>query len=450
MEALLINEINFKNVMKFTLPTIIMMVFMAVYQMVDGVFISNIIGADALSAVNIVFPAISLLIGISIMLGTGGSAVIAKNLGEGRHREANSRFTFIVFFGLAIGFVCAVLGYALAGPLSGLLGSTPSIHGFCVDYISVLSLSSPFAVLQMLFTSFFPAAGKPRLGLAVVTAGGLANIVLDWLFMSVFDMGIKGAALATGIGYAIPAIYGLVYFSVKRDGLLRFERPNTEIKMLLSACFNGSSEMVTNLANGVTTFLFNIAMMRLAGEDGVAAITVALYSQFLLTAVYMGYSGGIAPVISYNYGRRDNVSLKRAIRISLIFIAVNSILWFLLSIVLEGAITGIFIREGMQVKKLLNEGWKMFTLTFLLSGFNIFASSMFTAFSNGAVSAIISFLRTFGFLSASIILLPEMMGVDGIWLSIPAAECLTLCISLYFFIRYRKKYGYSGCLGSSM
>lgn len=442
MEAALISNINFKSVMKFTIPTIIMMVFMAIYQMVDGVFISNIIGTDALSAVNIVFPVISLLIGVSIMLGTGGSAVIATNLGEGRITEAKQRFTFIVVVGAAVGVVSGILGFSLAGPLSNVLGSTPALYDYCVDYISVLSLAAPFAVLQMLFTCFFPAAGKPKLGLAVVVAGGVANVILDWLFMAVLGLGIKGAAVATGIGYAIPAVFGVVYFAVKRDGLLCFEKPKAEFKVLLSACFNGSSEMVTNLANGVTTFLFNLMMMKIVGEDGVAAITVALYAQFLLTAVYMGYSGGIAPVISYNYGRQDTAALKKTIKISLISIVLNSILWFFLSIVLEDAITGIFVRDGNEVKRIIDEGWKIFTLTFLLVGFNIFASSMFTAFSNGLISALISFLRTFGFLSACILLLPIIAGVKGIWLSVPLAEALTLCISVLCFIIYRKKYEY--------
>lgn len=442
METALIKEINFKNVMKFTIPTIVMMVFMAVYQMVDGIFISNLIGTDALSAVNIVFPVISLLIGISIMLGTGGSAIIAANLGEGRHREAKQRFTFITIVGLVVGAAAGILGFTLASPLSRALGSTPSIHGYCVDYISTLSLAAPFAVLQMLFTCFFPAAGKPKLGLAVVAAGGIANVILDWVFISKLHLGIRGAATATGIGYAIPAVFGVLYFFVKRDCLLCFERPKAEFKMLASACFNGSSEMVTNLANGVTTFLFNLMMMKLVGEDGVAAITVALYAQFLLTAVYMGYSGGIAPVISYNYGKQAKDALRHTVKISLIFIILNSILWFILSILLENTIAGIFVQEGGNVRTIIKDGWKLFTLTFLISGFNIFASSMFTAFANGAVSAIISFLRTFGFLSASIVFLPQVMGVDGIWLSVPAAEALTICISLAFFIKYRKRYSY--------
>lgn len=442
METALINKINFKNVMKFTIPTIIMMVFMAVYQMVDGIFISNIIGTNALSAVNIVYPVISILIGISIMLGTGGCAIIATNLGEGRHTLAKQRFTFIIITGAVIGVVSALLGFIFAGPLSTALGATEVLYEYCKDYISILSLSAPFAVMQMLFTCFFPAAGKPKLGLAVVAAGGIANVILDWLFMSVFDMGIKGAALATGIGYAIPAVFGVIYFTVKRGCILCFEKTHLEPKMLLSACFNGSSEMVTNLANGVTTFLFNLMMMKLIGEDGVAAITVALYAQFLLTAVYMGYSGGIAPVISYNYGKQDKEALHKTVKISLIFIILNSLLWFVLSIVLEDVITGIFIRNNDSVKKIIDDGWKIFVLTFLVSGFNIYSSSMFTALSNGVISALISFLRTFGFLSACILLLPVLMDINGIWLSVPLAEALTLIVSVFCFIKFRKRYGY--------
>ncbi len=278
--------------------------------------------------------------------------------------------------------------------------------------------------------------------MAVVAAGGIANVILDWLFMSVFDMGIKGAALATGIGYAIPAVFGVIYFTVKRGCILCFEKTHLEPKMLLSACFNGSSEMVTNLANGVTTFLFNLMMMKLIGEDGVAAITVALYAQFLLTAVYMGYSGGIAPVISYNYGKQDKEALHKTVKISLIFIILNSLLWFVLSIVLEDVITGIFIRNNDSVKKIIDDGWKIFVLTFLVSGFNIYSSSMFTALSNGVISALISFLRTFGFLSACILLLPVLMDINGIWLSVPLAEALTLIVSVFCFIKFRKRYGY--------
>ena len=320
----LIDKITFKNVISFTMPTIIMMVFMSVYQMVDGVFISNIIGTNALSAVNIVFPVISFLIGVSIMLGTGGSAIIAKNLGEDKPDKARRQFTLIILTGIVVGIVTAIIGVIFIDPIVRILGATETIYQYCIDYLFILCLAAPFAVLQMLFSCFFPAAGKPRLGLTVISIGGIANIILDYLFMAVLDMGIKGAALATSIGYAIPAIFGLFYFALSKKSLLYFEKPELDFKMLLFTCANGSSEMVTNLANGVTTFLFNYMMMKFIGEDGVAAITVALYAQFLLSAVFMGYSNGIAPVISFNYGAQDIPSLKKLIKISLVFIFFNN------------------------------------------------------------------------------------------------------------------------------
>lgn len=438
----LINKITFKNVISFTMPTIIMMVFMSVYQMVDGVFISNIIGTNALSAVNIVFPVISFLIGVSIMLGTGGSAIIAKNLGEDKPDKARRQFTLIILTGIVVGIVTAVIGVIFIDPIVRILGATETIYQYCIDYLFILCLAAPFAVLQMLFSCFFPAAGKPRLGLTVISIGGIANMILDYLFMAVLDMGIKGAALATSIGYAIPAIFGLFYFALSKKSLLYFEKPELDFKMLLFTCANGSSEMVTNLANGVTTFLFNYMMMKFIGEDGVAAITVALYAQFLLSAVFMGYSNGIAPVISFNYGAQDIPSLKKLIKISLVFIFFNSILWFALSMILKLPIIGIFAEQGGTVWQITNSGWHLFALNFLIAGFNIFASSMFTAFSNGLVSALISFLRTFGFLAASILLLPIFIDIDGIWLSVTVAEAATLIVSVICFIRGKKRYKY--------
>lgn len=438
----LIKTINFKNVMTFTLPTIIMMVFMSVYQMVDAVFITNIIGTNALSAVNIVFPVISFLIGVSIMLGTGGNAIIAKNLGEDKPEKARRQFTLIIFTGIIIGVVTAVLGTAFIDPIVRVLGSTDIIYQYCVDYLFILCAAAPFAVLQMLFSCFFPAAGKPRLGLIIVSAGGIANIILDYFFMAVLDIGIKGAAIATAIGYAIPAVFGMFYFALNKSSLLYFKRPELDFKMLLFTCANGSSEMVTNLANGVTTFLFNFVMMKFLGEDGVAAITVALYAQFLLSAVFMGYSNGIAPVISFNYGSQNLPGLKKLIKISLLFILTNSIIWFTLSMLLKLPIIGIFAEYGGNVWQITNNGWHLFSLNFLIAGFNIFASSMFTALSDGRTSALISFLRTFGFLAAAIILLPKLIGIKGIWLSVTAAEAATLLVSVICFIKGKKLYKY--------
>jgi len=260
--------------------------------------------------------------------------------------------------------------------------------------------------------------------------------------MAVVGMGIKGAAYGTAIGYAIPAVFGLIYFAVSKKGLLSFKKPNWDGRMLFNVCINGSSEMVTNLANGVTTFLFNFTMMKFLGADGVASITVALYAQFLLTSVYLGYSSGIAPVISYNYGRQDIPALKHIIKVSLFFIGANSVLWFVLSNAFKLPLIGIFAKSGSSVWQIVNDGWAKFAITFLLTGFNIFASSMFTAFSDGKTSALISFLRTFGFLAACILLLPGLIGIDGIWLSVPAAELMTLVISAVCFVKGKKRYKY--------
>lgn len=442
MSIKLIEHINWKSILKFTLPTIIMMIFMSLYQMIDAVFISNYVSTNALSAVNIVFPVISLLIGLAVMLGTGGNAIIAKNMGEGRFHQARSRFTLVVVIGIVIGLLSAAAGIFFIEDIVRLLGASEVLYQYCVDYLLTLLFAAPFAVLQLLFQSFFPAAGKPNLGLAAVAAGGVANIVLDYLFIVQFGWGVKGAAVATAIGYAIPAIYGLLYFTLKRDGMLYFVKPVWEAKVLLDSCLNGSSEMVTNLANGVTTFLFNMMMMRYLGEDGVAAITVILYVQFLLSAVYIGYSGGIAPVISYYYGCLDAVSLRKLIKTSSIFIAINSILWYALSFLLKTPVTAIFVRPGSNVWQIVDEGWGLFALTYLLTGFNIFASAMFTAFSDGKRSALISFLRTFAFLSVCILGLPYLIGATGIWLAVPVAEALTLIVSAVCFLRNGKRYHY--------
>lgn len=442
MSIKLIEHITWKSILKFTLPTIIMMIFMSLYQMIDAVFISNYVSTNALSAVNIVFPVISLLIGLAVMLGTGGNAIIAKNMGEGRFHQARSRFTLVVVIGIVIGLLSAAAGIFFIEDIVRLLGASEVLYQYCVDYLLTLLFAAPFAVLQLLFQSFFPAAGKPNLGLAAVAAGGVANIVLDYLFIVQFGWGVKGAAVATAIGYAIPAIYGLLYFTLKRDGMLYFVKPVWEAKVLLDSCLNGSSEMVTNLANGVTTFLFNMMMMRYLGEDGVAAITVILYVQFLLSAVYIGYSGGIAPVISYYYGCLDAVSLRKLIKTSSIFIAINSILWYALSFLLKTPVTAIFVRPGSNVWQIVDEGWGLFALTYLLTGFNIFASAMFTAFSDGKRSALISFLRTFAFLSVCILGLPYLIGATGIWLAVPVAEALTLIVSAVCFLRNGKRYHY--------
>ena len=428
--------------LKFTAPTIIMMIFMSLYTMVDGVFVSRFVGTNALSAVNIVYPAMNVVIAVGIMLATGASAVVAKKMGEGRQDAARSDFSLIVALGTMIGVVIAVLGLLFAKPLVRALGANDAIFSYCYQYAMLLLLFTPMAILQMLFQFFFVTAGKPHLGLAVIVIGGCANMVLDYVFIVPMQMGIAGAALATGIGFSIPALFGLFYFAVFRKGSLYFVRPRWSSETVLHSCTNGASEMVTNISTAITTYLFNIIMMRHLGEDGVAAITVVLYAQFLLTALYLGYSSGVAPVISYNHGSGNTKQLRRIFSISIVFLSISSVVLYLAALCLSAPIVGIFAKVGTNVYDIAINGFGLFSLSYLFIGINIFSSGMFTALSNGKVSAIISFLRTFVFLVAAVLLLPQLLGINGVWLSVPIAELLTLFVSIGYLVKYKKVYAY--------
>ena len=317
-------DFKFFSLLGFALPTMIMMMFMSLYTIVDGIFIAGLMNSMALSACNIIYPAANILMAVGIMLATGGSAVIAAKLGEGKEKDANSSFSLIVLVGVAAGFLGMLFGILFLEPLCRMLGATDALLEYSMDYLRILLLFAPMCMLQMLFQSFFVTAGRPNLGLLLTVTGGLANMVLDYVFMGPLQMGVAGAALATGIGQAIPSVAGLVFFLVRRKGL-RFRRPVMDWKMLGASCFNGSSEMVTNLSTAVVTFLFNIIMLRLAGEIGVAAITIVLYGQFLFNAMYLGFSIGVAPVFSFNFGLRNEQRLRRLYRISTRFVAVSAV-----------------------------------------------------------------------------------------------------------------------------
>lgn len=434
------------SLIKFTLPSTVMMVFMALYQMVDGVFVSNFVGADALAALNTVYPAISIVVAVAVMLATGGSAIIARFMGEGRPHEARESFSMICAAGAVLGVLFAVVGLVFIDPIIRGLGGS-QIYGYCYDYLWVLVLSSPLSVFQMLFQNFLVTAGKPHLGLGTTVLGGVANILLDYLFVAVLPWGVAGAAWATAIGYAIPAIFGLIYFTVCRKGTLYFVRPKLRWKLMLQACANGSSEMVTNLATAVTTFLFNSIMLRQMGSQGVAAVTIILYAQFLLTAVFIGFSIGVAPIFSYNYGMGNKARTHRIFRQSLSFVGVFSALVFVFSMVCSPWIVAVFARSGTDVYNIAIEGFRIFSWSFLFAGFNIFSSALFTAFSNGVVSAAISFSRTFVFLVASLLLLPLVLGTTGVWLAVPVAEVISLVVCLIFLKKNCIRYGLTPTAG---
>lgn len=434
-------EFKFFSLLRFAFPTMVMMVFMSLYTIVDGIFISRLVGTDALSATNIVYPMISLLIAVGVMLATGGSAIIAKKMGEKKEQEAREDFSFIVLAGFIIGIVFMIIGNMFIHPIVRMLGSTDALTEYCVGYLSVSLYLAPACILQLLFQTFFVTAGKPLLGLVLTISGGVANMALDYLFMGVFHMGVEGAALATGIGQCIPALVGVVYFLFVRHSLY-FVKPKIRWSVLAESSFNGSSEMVTNLSGAIVTFLYNMMMLKLVGEAGVAAITIVLYGQFLFNALYMGFSMGVAPVISYNYGSRNQRMLKRIFKICMLFIAVSSIIVTLFALIMSPVIVEIFTPAGTETYALAKTGFFLFSLNFIFAGLNIFSSSMFTAFSDGKTSAIISFVRTFVLIVINILILPAFMGVNGVWLSVPLAELMSVFLSGYFFVRKRKKYNY--------
>lgn len=429
------------SLLRFTFPTMVMMVFMSLYTIVDGIFVSRLVGADALSSVNIVYPVINLLIAAGVMLASGGSAVIAKKLGEGNEKEAKEDFSFLVLFGFILGVLMMVLGNLFLEPVVKSLGATPVLVDYCMDYLGVCLFLAPACMLQLLFQTFFVTAGKPIAGLVLTISGGIANMILDYLFMGPMNMGIKGAALATGIGQLIPAVAGLIYFS-SFHGSLHFVRPRFRFRVLVDSCTNGSSEMVTNLSTAVVTYLFNMTMLKFLGETGVAAITIVLYGQFLFTAMYMGFSMGVAPVISYNYGRDHRVLLRRIFKICIGFISVSSVVITVIALLSAPFIVQIFTPVETETYAIAKEGFFLFSINYIFAGINIFASSMFTAFSDGKTSAIISFVRTFVLLVLNILLLPAVLGVTGIWLAVPTAEFFTVFLSLFYFRKKRNVYHY--------
>ena len=392
-------EINLKSILAFTLPSIFMMVVMSLYTIVDGIFVSRLINTNAFSAVNIIYPLMSIVIGLGTMFGTGTTAIVSRKLGEGRQKEANQIVTFIILF-------------------------------------------LPFSLLQVQFQSLFVANGKPGTGLLVTLVSGLANVFLDYYFIAVCNMGVAGAAVATGIGYFIAAVFGLYYFARHREAPLHFVKPRASMQTLMRAMTNGSSEMVSNLSTSVTTFLFNIIMMRLIGPDGVAAISILLYLDFVLIAINLGYSIGVAPVFSYNYGSGDCRKLKKLFRISLYFCTSVGVVMTAGTVLFADWLASVFSPAGSAVHALAATGLRIFAVSYLFKGFSIFTSALFTAFGNGTLSAILSFMRTLILLVSAILLFSSLFGITGVWSATPAAETIAFLLAAFLAWKYGKVYRY--------
>ncbi|MHC1723349.1 MAG: MATE family efflux transporter [Aminipila sp.] len=433
---------NFTALISYAIPSIAMMVFMSMYSIVDGAFVSKFVNTNALSALNIAYPLFNAVIAIGVMLGAGGSAIIAKKMGEDKFKEAKENFSLIVYTGITIGLTLTTLGALFMKPMLKLLGANDLLMNYCYDYAFTLLLFTTPTILQMIFQYLFITAGKPHLGLGLTIVGGCLNIVLDYIFIVPLNMGISGAALATGIGIMIPSSVGLFYFSFNRKGTLYFVKTRIHLGILAHGCANGSSEMVTELSNAVITFLYNAIMLRYLGEDGVAAITILLYVDFLLKAALLGFSMGVSPIISYNYGSQNIPQIKRIFKYCFSFILACSAVIYISSSLCAPYLTGIFAHKGTNVYNLAMSGFMLYNISFLFSGFNIFSSALFTAFSNGKVSAIISFLRTFVFLSAGLLILPSLIGIKGAWIAVTISEGMSVIMSVFFLIKYKKVYQY--------
>lgn len=435
-------EFTIKPLLKFAFPTIVMMLLMGLYTIVDTIFVARFVGTNALSAFNIVCPAINLIVGLGTMLATGGSAIVARKMGAGETVRASQDFTLIIGAGVLLGTAVTVLGAVfIDGIISG-LGASQILFPYCREYLLLLLLFTPASMMQVLFQNLIVTAGRPGIGMALGVSAGAANILFDYIFMVPMQMGIKGAALGTGIGYLIPTVAGILFFTAG-NGSLHFRKPVMDISILAGSCTNGFSEMVSQGASAMTTFLFNRIMMKLLGEDGVAAITIIIYTQFLLTALYIGFSMGVAPVISYNYGKQDNVRLKKIFSICMRFIILVSIVIFGAAIAFGSPLVSFFAEKGTSVYEIARKGFLIFPFSFLFCGLNIFTSATFTALSNGKLSAVLSFLRTFGLILVFLLILPEFMGVAGVWLAVPIAELLTMVVALSFLYRNKDRYHYA-------
>ncbi len=442
MNQSLSKKFTFGSLLLFALPTTVMMIIMSLYTIVDGIFISRFVSTNALSSLNIVFPLINVAMGIGIMLSTGSNAIVARKLGQGNQEGARKTFTAIIMLNLILGTLIGLFGIIFAVPLSRMLGASDLLLADCVSYLRWQMAFVPALMLQILFQMFFVTEGRPGIGLFLTLLSGITNVALDYLLIVPAQLGISGAAIATVAGYVVTAAVGLIYFAVSRRSLwmVPFRFQMQEIK---ETCINGSSEMVSNLASGIITFLFNLLMMYYAGEDGVAAITIIQYSQFLLNALYMGFSQGISPVIGFNYGSQNHPQLQQVFRTALIFIGITSVAVFAFAELAGSVIVGIFALPGTAVYEMARHGFTIFAVSFLFSGLNIFSSALFTALSNGRISAVISFVRTFVLIVASLAILPLILGLDGIWLAIPIAEAGATVMCIGYLKKNRKAYHYA-------
>lgn len=442
MKIQLSDHFDYKRLILFALPSVAMMIFTSIYGVVDGFFVSNCVGKTAFAAVNFIMPVIMIIGAVGTVFGTGGSALVAKTLGEGDHKKANRLFSLLIYTPAVCGVVLGGLGFFVVPQLASVLGAEGDMLENCILYGRISMISLPAFMLQYAFQSFFVTAEKPHLGFAVTVASGIANMILDWLFIAVFEWGVAGAAIATAAGEFIGGIVPCIYFFRKNSSLLRLGKTGIDTKALLKTCTNGSSEFVSSISMSIVGMFYNIQLLRYAGENGVAAYGVVMYVTFMFIAMFLGYAMGTAPLFAYNYGAKTYDELQNLFKRSLKIIGILEVALFAAAELLAKPIAAIFVGYDAELMKLTIEAFRIYSVSFLLAGFNIFGSAFFTALNNGLISAFISFMRTLIFEIGAVLLLPIAFGVDGIWSSIIVAELIAVGMTAAFFIGKRKKYHY--------
>ncbi|MBE5947545.1 MAG: MATE family efflux transporter [Lachnospiraceae bacterium] len=442
MEIKLSDHFSFRRLFRFVIPSIVMMIFTSIYGVVDGFFVSNYVGKTEFAAVNLIMPFPMLLGGFGFMIGTGGSALVAMKLGEGKKKEANEIFSMLIKVTIIVGVILSVLGIIFTRNIAIAMGATEDLLEHCVTYGRILLVAITAFMLQNVFQSFLVTAEKPKLGLIITIAAGLTNVVLDFVLIGVLRWGVVGAALATGVSQFVGGLIPLIYFLRENNSELKLVTSKINFRILGKTCFNGSSELMTNISMSIVNMLYNLQLMEYAGENGVAAYGVIMYVNFIFVAVFLGYSIGSAPIIGYNYGAGNSPEMKNVFKKSIGFNIFAGILMCIAAVMLSGVLAGIFVGYDAELFEMTRNGFAIYSLSFLVMGLNIYGSSFFTALGNGLVSAIISFLRTLLFQIAAVLILPIIFELNGIWMSIIVAEIMALVVTVSLFVVNRKKYGY--------
>ena len=442
MNIQLSDHFTYSRLLRFTLPSIVMMIFTSIYGVVDGIFVSNFAGKTPFAAINLIMPYLMVFGTLGFMVGTGGTALISMSLGMGDKKKANSLFSMLTYVSIVGGLILTVISIAFLRPAAIALGAAGQMLEDCVTYGTIVQSVLTAYILQYVFQSFCVAAEKPNLSLGMTVAAGVCNIVLDALFVAVLQWGLVGAAWATAISQTIGGIIPLIYFGRPNGSILRLGTCSFDWKALLRTFTNGSSELMSNLSMSVVGMLYNLQLMKYAGEDGIAAYGVIMYVNFIFIAVFIGLSIGSAPIVGYNYGADNQAELKNVLKKCLTLLGILALAMTTAAELLSAPLAGIFVSYDAGLLEMTTRGFRIYILSFLFSGFAIFGSSFFTALSNGLISALISFLRTMLFQITAVLLLPLALGLDGIWWSVVAAELAAVVLTAFFLIKYRNRYHY--------